>query len=116
MAGLGRGQRGGGGLLSEGVMGGELLGALLLVLLEAPQHRRALLCVLPLAALQLLQLLPPAAGGQAQTTVAWRVRGGRRAWRWPGSVAGVSRPVATCLRRSACPSMVETLVCFSVRA
>ena len=48
---------GSGGLLSEGVMGGELLGALLLVLLEAPQHRRALLCVLPLAALQLLQLL-----------------------------------------------------------
>ena len=49
--------RGGLRLLGDGLMAGELLGPLLLVLLEAAEQSRALLLVLPLAALQLLQLL-----------------------------------------------------------
>ena len=58
-------------LLGDGLIARELLGALLLVLLEAPEQSRALLLVLPLPALQLLQLLVRTGrGGRVRARVA----------------------------------------------
>ena len=87
-------------------MASELLGPLLLVLLEAPQQSRALLLVLPLAALQLVQLLVRTGGtgsGQGSHEGArgwgWRCGGLEGGWLtrlWgPSSGARLARP--TCL-------------------